>query len=71
MFKKALSMPLLKTIKPKSSFFNIFQKFRQKFKTKMNSTHHFYPILIPNTSYVKIVILFVGVSQNSKIKFDI
>ena len=26
----------------------------------MNSTHPFYPILIPNTLYVKIFILFVG-----------
>ena len=27
---------------------------------EMNSTQPFYPILIPNTSYVKIFILFVG-----------
>ena len=38
-------------------------------KGKMNSTHHFYPILIPNTSYVKIFILFVGGPQISKKKY--
>ena len=51
-------------------------RFFKKFKTKififdyypkmpleMNSTHPFYPILIPNASYVKNFILFVGGPQ--------
>ena len=35
-------------------------------KPEMNSTHPFYPILIPNTSYVKQIILFVGGSRGSQ-----
>ena len=34
----------------------------------MNSTHHFYPILIPNTSYVKKYLLHMG-SQGSQKSF--
>ena len=43
----------------------------QKIPSEINSTHPFHPNLIPNTSYVKIFILFVGGSQNSKKKFYI
>ena len=44
--------PFSKKFRPKSSFLNIFQKI----PVEMNSTHPFYPILIPNTSYVIIFI---------------
>ena len=37
-----------KKFKPKSLSLNIFQ-----IPSEMNSTHPFYPILIPNTIYVK------------------
>ena len=36
----------------------IFEYF-PKIPSEINSTHHFYPILIPSTSYVKIFILFI------------
>ena len=53
----------------------IFEYF-PKIPSEMNSTHPFYPILIPNTSFVKKFILFLGGpqgqgSQNSKKIYDI
>ena len=51
--KKALKYDLFQKNKLKSYFLNISQKFR------MNSTHTFYPILIPNTPYVKSIFFFI------------
>ena len=44
------------------SLFNIIPKI----PLEMNSTHPFYPILIPNTSYVKKLIMFIGGSRGSQ-----
>ena len=49
-------------LRPNPSFLNIFQKI----PSEINSTHPFYTILIPNTSYVKIFIMFVGGPQWAK-----
>ena len=51
--EKALNMPSLKKFKTKIFIFEYFPKI----PSELNSTHPFYPILIPNTSYVKIFIL--------------
>ena len=61
----------------KASKFDLFQKFQKtkilifeyfsKIPSEMNSNDPFYPILIPNTPYVKFSLFFflvVGGSQN-------
>ena len=57
--KKPYNMDFLKKIKTKILIFWYYPKI----PLEMNSTHPCYPILIPNTSYVKNFILFVGGSQ--------
>ena len=47
--KKPYNMPFFKKFKTKIFIFEYFPKI----PLEMNSTHPFYPILIPNTSYVK------------------
>ena len=58
-------MTFSKMSQPKSIFLNTFQKFL----SEMNFTYPFYPILIPNTPFLKFLfflILFVGWSQTPK-----
>ena len=51
---------------PKSAVKILIFEYFQIILSEMNFTHPFYPILIPNTSYVKMFILVVGGYQNSK-----
>ena len=56
-----------KNVNPKILIFEYFSKI----PSEMNSTHPFYPILIPNTPYVKFFFfLFVRGSQKSKNIFN-
>ena len=60
--KKPYNMDFFKKFKTKIFIFEYYPKI----PLEMNSTHPFYPILIPNTSYVKNFILFVGGPRGSQ-----
>ena len=50
-------------------FKNLILEYFPKIPSEMNSTHPFYPILIPNTSYVRMFIMFVGGPKTLKLFF--
>ena len=63
--KKASKFDLFQNVKTKILIFEYFPKI----PSEMNAMHPFYPILIPNTQYVKFSLFFflvVGGSQKSK-----
>ena len=60
--EKALKYALFRNCKTKILVFECCAKI----SLEMKSTHTFNPILIPNTSYVKILILFAGGPRTQK-----